>query len=169
MPVKELVSPNAFTTIYMGTMVTWAGIIMGRFGLRYSNEAIEETVRLCLYHMYDFSGLTSEGKMRLFIARNYDIIDKLVLLMNADKKGSGLSEPPPVHRLTEIKEKMLAENTPIKQSDLLINGGDLLSMGIRGEQIGILLRDMHEKCIVEPRLNNREWLTEYAKRRAPKS
>jgi len=144
-----------------------ARIIMGKYGLRYSNHETEEVARLCRHHMYDLAGKTSESKMRLFVANNYDIVDKLVALTVADRKGSGLREAPEVHRLTAIKEKMLADGAPIAMLNLEINGGDLLSLGIRGEAIGIILRDVHEKCVMEPKLNNRLWLMEYARRRAP--
>ena len=143
-----------------------ARMVMGSYGLKYSNEKIDEVARLCLHHMYDINGNTSEAKIRLFVARNYDIIEKLALLIEADRKGAGVSDALPVCRLIEVKQKMLAENTPIRQMDLEINGGDLLSMGIRGEPIGVILRDMHEKCLLEPRLNRREWLMAYAARRA---
>ncbi|MCL2797798.1 MAG: HD domain-containing protein [Firmicutes bacterium] len=143
-------------------------IIMGKFGLRYSNAEIDEVARLTLHHMYDLAGNTSEHKMRLFAAANFDIVDKLAALILADRKGSGMREAPGVHRLTTVKEKMLSDGAPIQMQQMAINGGDLLSLGIRGEAIGIILRDMQEKCILEPRLNNREWLMEYARRRAPK-
>jgi len=142
--------------------------IMGQFGLRYSNEKIDEVARLCQHHMYDLSGNTSENKMRLFIAKNYDIIDKLILLIEADQKGRGMTDAVKPNRLAAIKAKMIEEKVPMLMQSLHINGGDLLSLGIRGESIGVLLKDLHEKAIMEPHLNNREWLIEYAKRHADK-
>jgi tRNA nucleotidyltransferase (CCA-adding enzyme) len=137
--------------------------------LKAPNEEIDEVSRLCLYHMYDFTGNTGIGKMRQFIAKNYDIIDKLIYLIEADRKGSGMPElSSGPSRLKVLRDEMAGDGTPIKQTDLKIGGGDLLSLGIRGEPIGVILRDVHEKCIMEPRLNNREWLMEYARRRAPK-
>ena len=146
-----------------------ARIILGKFGLRYPNDRIEEVAGLCLHHMYDLAGNTSENKMRLFIAHHFDLVDKLVLLIAADRKGSGLREAPEVHRLSAIREKMLEDGTPISMQDIEINGGDLLSLGIRGEAIGILLHELHDTCIMDPKLNNREWLLNYAKRRAPQN
>ena len=147
---------------------TMAKTIMGQYGLKYSNAQIEEVSRLCRYHMYDLAGNTSENKIRLFIAKNSDIIDKLLLLIAADKKGSGLREFDTPHRIETVRAKMIQENAPFDIHALAINGGDLLSMGIRGEAIGIIMRDMHEKCVMEPPLNNREWLLNYAKRHKEK-
>jgi len=147
---------------------TMAQSIMGNYGLKYSNAKIEEVSRLCRYHMYDLEGNTSESKMRLFIAKNFDILDKLILLIDADKKGSGLRDITIPHRLVALKQQMLDENTPMDLHALHINGGDLLHVGIRGEAIGILLRDLHEKCVLEPHLNHKEWLLEYAKRHKDK-
>jgi tRNA nucleotidyltransferase (CCA-adding enzyme) len=143
-----------------------ARMIMGQYGLRYSNEKIDEVSRLCLHHMYDLTGNTSENKMRLFIAKNYDIVDKLIMLIEADRKGSGIEGSFVPHRLAAVKKQMQKEQVPILMHAMNINGGDLLSLGVRGEAIGILLRDLHEKCIMEPRLNDREWLLAYARRHA---
>ena len=147
---------------------TMSFIIMGQHGLKYSKAQIDEVSRLCRHHMYDLHGNTSENKIRLFIARNADIIDKLLLLVEADKKGSGLRDTVEPHRIQAIRQKMFDEKAPFDIQALKINGGDLLSMGIRGEAIGIILRDMHEKCIMEPALNNNEWLTNYARRHKDK-
>ena len=147
---------------------TMAASIMGQYGLKYSNAQIEEVSRLCRHHMYDLNGNTSENKIRLFIARNADIIDKLLLLIDADRKGSGLRDIETPHRIQTVRQKMLDEKAPFDIHSLKINGGDLLSIGIRGEAIGILLRDLHEKCVMEPALNNTEWLMTYAKRHKEK-
>ncbi len=135
---------------------------LGQYGLKFPNAVIDETERLCRYHMYDMNGLTSEGKIRLFIAHNYDIIDKLVMLIKADRAGSGLREVPAEHRFEKIKAQMLADGTPMEQTDLNINGVKLLEMGYKGAFIGKMLSDMHDKCILDPHLNTEEWLENYA-------
>ncbi len=142
---------------------------LGQFGLKFPNDTVEETERLCRYHMYDMNGLTSDGKVRLFIARNYDIADKLVMLIKADRAGSGMREVPAEHRFEKIKAQMEADGTPINQTDLKINGVKLLEMGYKGSAIGKILNDMHEKCILDPHLNNEDWLFAYAKKHLDKA
>ena len=137
---------------------------LGQFGLKFPNETVDETERLCRYHMYDMNSLTSEGKVRLFIAHNFDIVDKLVKLIKADRAGSGMREVPEKHRFEIIKEQMLSDGTPIEQTDLAINGVKLLEMGYKGPAIGKILTEMHDKCILDPHLNNEEWLTSYAQK-----
>ena len=39
--------------------------------------------------MYDCDGKTKEGKLRLFVAKHFDLIDDLAALMRADRIGTG--------------------------------------------------------------------------------
>ncbi len=137
---------------------------LGQYGLKFPNEVVEETEKLCKFHMYDMNGLTSDGKVRLFVAHNFDIIDKLVMLIKADRAGSGMREVPAEHRFEKVKAQMLADGTPIDQTDLKINGVKLLEIGYKGAAIGKILSEMHDKCILDPHLNNEEWLVAYAEK-----
>ncbi len=138
--------------------------IMGPFGLRYSNDETEETCRLVKNHMYDLDGKTSENKLRLFIAKNNDIIEKLARLNYADRLGSGMRQPDAESRFLKIRNKMLEDGTPFTVADLKIDGAKLIEMGFRGALIGEILDDMLTKCICEPHLNNEEWLILHASR-----
>lgn len=136
--------------------------ILGQSGLKYPNAISSEVARLCLHHMYDINGDTKENKMRLFVAKNHDIIEKLFLLFEADNLGSGVKKPSKANRVAVVYKKMLDEKAPLKLADLKINGTDLLVLGIKGNNIGAILNGAFEKCVVDSKLNNKEWLLAYA-------
>lgn len=134
---------------------------LGAKGLRYSNETVEFVARLCAEHMYDMNGATSEAKVRLFVVKNFDIIDDLVDLNAADAKATGL-EHETAGRFLDVKWKLIEEHAPLTLADLELDGNDLLERGIEGADIGKTLDELFRTCILEPRLNNREWLLSQA-------
>lgn len=138
---------------------------LGAEGLHYSNDIIEETAALCLHHMYDMTGETRESKVKQFIVKNYDIIDKLILLIKADIAGCGMGIEITHHRFETIKENMLALDTPMTISDLAIGGSVLVSLGLNGEAVGAELRRLHELCVQSPQLNTAGKLMDIAKRK----
>lgn len=142
-----------------------ARVILNR--LRYPNDVIEQVVRLCSLHMYDMSGMTSEAKVRVFVAKNYDIIDKLVALMRADRLATGLvpqGETDAPHRFEAVRDAMLADGTPILKKSLRISGKTLADMGFESEAISAALDKLWRDCVIEPKNNNVQWLTKMAER-----
>ncbi|MCI8613108.1 MAG: CCA tRNA nucleotidyltransferase [Clostridia bacterium] len=141
---------------------------MGYYGLRYSNDEIAFVKRLVLNHMYDMSGNTSDAKVRRFVARNFDVIDDLVDLINADKLATGMVTREQVgeSRFTAVKWDIIESGAPVYIGDLEIDGTDCHAAGLDGEQIGAFLKDMLDICLLNPQLNNREWLFEHARMRA---
>ena len=140
---------------------------MGQRVLRYDKDTVERTARLVENHMYDRDGKTKEGKLRLFIARNLDILDDLALLMRADKLGTGkvTEEELGENRLLALRDRMVAEGVPFSLQDLEISGADLTDLGYEGAAVGEFLADVHRRCVLEPHLNTREWLMAYAQKR----
>ncbi len=141
--------------------------ILGQRCLRYPKETVERVASLVEHHMYDRDGKTKEGKMRLFIAQNFDLIDDLAALMRADKIGTGKikEEDLQPNRLVMLRDRMLEEGVPLSLSDLEISGADLTDMGFFGESVGRILGEVFRECVLNSRLNNREWLMEYARKR----
>lgn len=139
---------------------------LGQNGLKYSASVIDEVSRLCLYHMYDMDAKTSDSKIRLFIANNLDIIDKLVKLIKADKLATGMiSEVDEEHRFTKVKGELLSDGTPISIADLKIDGNTLIELGFVGAQIGDELEELWRECVFIPALNREDWLVSHAKRK----
>ncbi len=144
--------------------------VLGQRCLRYPKETVERVAALVENHMYDRDGMTKEGKLRLFIAEHFDLIDDLAELMRADKIGTGkiAAEDIPQNRLVAVRNKMLDEGVPLTLSDLEISGADLTDMGYEGKDVGDLLSDAFRQCVLTPHLNNRDWLMEYARKRLKK-
>ncbi|MCL2234714.1 MAG: HD domain-containing protein [Firmicutes bacterium] len=138
--------------------------ILGFDGLRFPKKVIVETKKLCRNHMYDLMQNTSMSKMRLFIAKNWDIIDKLILLVEADGKAAGMERVAREKRFIEIKQQMTEDKCPITIRDLKIDGSLLVDIGFFGVEVGELLNDMLEKAIIDPKLNCGEWLRNYAQK-----
>lgn len=142
-----------------------ARIILNR--MRYPKDMVEQVARLCANHMYDMRGDARESKVRLFIAKNYDIIEKLVALIRADKLATGKTSDDIVaapHRFEQTLRKMIAENTPILKRQLRITGKDLADMGFESEAISAALNSLWRDCIIEPTFNTPERLKAMAER-----
>lgn len=134
-------------------------------GLRYPNDVTEQVARLCANHMYDMRGDAREAKVRLFVAKNYDIIEKLVALIRADRFATGMAEEEVVlapHRFELTLKQMVAENTPILKRQLRISGKDLADMGFESEAISAALNALWHDCVIDPAFNTPERLKKMA-------
>ncbi|MFR6641687.1 MAG: hypothetical protein ACLUSP_10550, partial [Christensenellales bacterium] len=102
---------------------------------------------------------TKVNKLKIFVAENYDKIDKLVELMTADNlaRGKGEQSLVPV-RLPEIKKELEESGAPLSVSDLALDGSALIMEGIQPVKIGGVLDELWRECVINPSLNNTEWL-----------
>lgn len=142
-----------------------ARIILNR--LRYPNDVIEQVVRLCNAHMYDMRGDARESKIRVFVAKNFDVIDKLVALIRADKLATGMADAESVnapHRFEIVRERMIEEGAPILKRSLKITGKDLAEMGFESEAISAALESLWRDCVIDPRRNTADKLKKAAER-----
>lgn len=130
---------------------------LGEYGLRYSKAQIEEVEWLCANHMYDKDESTKKGKLRLFVAKNFDRIEKLSSLIVADRKATGMEHDDRV-RLLDVKKELEQENAPLKVTDLAIDGGTMILEGIQPTHIGEILNELWTCCVIDPSLNNEDWL-----------
>ena len=131
---------------------------LGEYGLKYPNDVIEEVEWLCLNHMYDIARNTTEAKLRIFVATNFDRIDKLVELMEADNLARGMDDETREVRLKAVKQKLIEEGAPLTLSDLKLDGSVLIREGIQPVKIGGVLKELWRACVIDPRLNNEDWL-----------
>ncbi len=140
---------------------------LGEYGLKYPNAVIDEVAWLCANHMYDMAHNTKEAKLRIFAATNFDKIDKLVALMEADNKGRGMENlEPRQNRIAAAKQALIDEGAPITLSDLKLDGSAMIMAGIQPVKIGGLLNELWRACVIEPRLNTEEWLLTQVKKHA---
>lgn len=103
----------------------------------------------------------------MFVAKNYDVLDKLVALIRADRLATGRADKDEVaapHRFELVRDKMIAEGAPILKRSLRISGKDLAEMGFESEAISAALDGLWRSCVIEPKYNNTEWLTKMAER-----
>jgi len=140
--------------------------LLGESGLKFSSMTIDEISRLTANHMYDKDGLTSENKVRLFVARNIDIIPKLICLIKADRLATGMLERgcTEEHRFEKIYNQIVNENIPTRISHLMADGHTALEAGLNGQQISEALNEALNECIINPKLNKKEWLAGFLKR-----
>jgi len=130
---------------------------LGQGGLKYPSAVVDETAKLCSLHMYDLNLEVSDAKMRVFCAVNFEYIDKLQQLVTADGQATGrdnLYTP----RFAEFKQNLLDDAAPICKSDLKIDGNDAIDAGFKSVKIAQILTELWHECIINPKLNNREWL-----------
>ena len=126
--------------------------------LKFSNAERERTVRLVANHMYDLDCKTGENKLRRFIQRNYDIIDDLAALKNADGSARGFGEEtnPSAVRLLAVRGKMIAEGVPMTVKELKVGGEDLLSLPIPPNKRSEALKSLLSAAATDPALLTRE-------------
>lgn len=122
--------------------------------LKYPNAVIAETEALIREHMYDVNANARESKLRRFVARNIGHIDKLIALVRADSKGTGLFDDcPRADRFQATYDKMKENDIPFTVRQLDVNGDDIKKLGFKGEEIGKALDLLLTECI-DGRLKN---------------
>lgn len=132
--------------------------------LKFPRSQIKECVRLVTLHMCDLKGEDRSNKIRALIVQNADLIDKLMLLKNADYSAckDDLRECPTVTKWKKIYEQMKLEGTPFTVKDLNIGARRLIAEGFIGNEIGEALNYILMECIYNPSLNEQEKLLSVA-------
>jgi len=139
---------------------------LGQTGLKYPATVIKEVAKLCAIHMYDLNLDVSDAKMKLFCADNFSLLEKLTALKHADAMATGKNREkiyPP--RFLHFKKMLIEENAPINLKDLKIDGNDVIKAGYSGNRISLILNELHKECILNPKLNNKDWLLLQLKKR----
>lgn len=137
---------------------------------RYPLKEIDRISRLVGGHMFDVNGNARDVKYRRFIAKNYDIIDDMTALFDADSKGTGYYDySRTAVKTREILEKMRNEQAAFDVSMLKIGGKDLQSMGYEGRAIGEELKKLRDMTVDGIIPNDRRSLLKEARRHALKS
>lgn len=123
---------------------------------RYSTAEREETVKLVALHMFDLGCDAKEVTVRRFLQENHEIIDKLLLLKEADFLASGVEKPPApgVERLRATFLAMKEEGIPMTVKELKADGTDLISLGIPERE-----RSKSLSALLSNTVYGGEWLT----------
>lgn len=125
--------------------------------LRYPKAVIERTVRLISNHMYDLDGKTGISKLRVFVQKNYDIMEDLLKLREADGKATGREfDGSIVERMRNCYKSMRDNRIPFELKDLEINGIDVIELGGKGPELSAILKGVLTVSAKEGRRLNRE-------------
>ncbi len=132
--------------------------------LKAPKKLISDTEALVALHMKDYNLSMRENKIRLTLAKNHALIEPLLSLLQADFSAcrDDLSEAPTVKKWRAVLHKMQAENAPLTQSDLAVNGNDLLQAGIPPAKIGEALKDLFAFALSDGARNTKTILLKYA-------
>lgn len=139
--------------------------------LKFPKKIISETRRLIELHMYDLRCDARESKARKFIVKNFDIIDKLFALKQADFSAckDDMSRAPFVEKYLKITDKMKSEGAPFTLKELKINGADLKDAGFEERRIGEVLEYLLLNCAAGAAPNEKEKLLSFALKTYPRS
>jgi tRNA nucleotidyltransferase (CCA-adding enzyme) len=128
--------------------------------LKFDNKTIDSVTVIIKEHMYRLYKLKNSSIKRLINRVGLDKIDCLIDLQIADEFGS---KPPhnvdDLQKLRKEVHRILSEKEPLTLLNLVINGKDLINLGIQpGPKIGELLNSLLEKVINNPELNKKDTL-----------
>lgn len=132
--------------------------------LKYPKKVIAETKRLVLGHMFDLKMDARENTVRLFVQKNYDILDKLYKLKQADYIGGGICEGVclSAERLMETYISMVKDGVPFTVKDLKVSGEDLVRLNIPQARRTEALNELLKECaLVDTKLTSREKQLKY--------
>jgi tRNA nucleotidyltransferase (CCA-adding enzyme) len=135
--------------------------------LKFDNETIDTVFRLVLWHDYRFT-LTPPAMRKAVNKIGSDIMDMLFEVQKADILGKN----PEVFEdkfIALYKAKELYQDIKLKQEcvslkDMKINGKDLIELGFQtGAELGKALSSLLSQVLENPKLNDREVLSQLAK------
>lgn len=134
--------------------------------LKAPKKRIDETAKLVALHMYDFNCQTSENKLRRFFAAHYPILEKLLLIKQADFSAcmDNLSLAPTCARWRKLLEKLEQEHAPLTIKQLALSGKDLLNAGIEPCRIAQTLEHLLYHAVCNPKDNVKERLIKLSKK-----
>lgn len=138
--------------------------------LKLDNHTIDKTCRLVLNHDYGIQGQLSERNVRRFISRlGADNFWDFISIRKADMAGQSdfrLEERKADLRfMTDTYNKIKENEQCLSLSDMKLSGKDLIEMGAsQGKKIGAVLKELFERVLDDPELNEHERLKEMAEK-----
>jgi tRNA nucleotidyltransferase (CCA-adding enzyme) len=133
--------------------------------LKYSNNIIGEVSHLVEFHDYPIT-LNEKSIKKMLNYIGIDSMDALFKLKRADILGQGVFKEQNLVNI-ELAQKMIDEviktGKCFSLKQLNINGGDLISIGIKeGEKIRLILNELLNLVLIEELPNNHDKLIEKA-------
>ena len=132
--------------------------------LKAPKKLTDEVCALVLWHMYDFDCKTNENKLRRFFVAHYTILEKLLLLKQADFSACAddTSPAPTCVKWRKLLQKMQAEHAPLTLKELAISGNDLLMLEVPPYRIAEFLRRLLTHAVCFPKDNEKTRLLRLA-------
>lgn len=134
--------------------------------LRMDRESINDI--LVLIENHDVRIDTNPASVKRMLARTGEnLFLKLLLLQEADNRAKNLKflddKLSKLHAVYDQCQRIIAESQPYQVSQLQINGRDLLKLGFKtGREIGDMLKLLLDEVVIDPSLNNRDYLIKRA-------
>ncbi len=128
--------------------------------LKVPKKAAAEAAELTALHMYDMRCDARENKIRKFMVKNYAVLDKLLLLKQADYSAcrDDTSTAPCVEKWRGIYGKMVEDGVPFTLKDMKVRGGEIIAAGAAPSSVGGILEKLLYDCAVGAVKNEREAL-----------
>jgi len=131
---------------------------------RFSNEEREHVVNLVRHHLVCYSPEWSDAAVRRFVKRvGSEDVEPLLVLARADALAKGRPVEEDLAGLEELRRRVHRvheEGNALSTRDLAVSGKDVMAhLGAPpGPRIGEILRELLERVIEDPELNQRERL-----------
>jgi tRNA nucleotidyltransferase/poly(A) polymerase len=128
--------------------------------LKAPNHLIKRIPALIEWHMYDMDCKTSEHKLRRFFVEHAPLLEKLLLIKQADYSAckDDLSPCPTSVKWKAVFSKMQAENAPFFLKDLAVKGNELAEWGIPKKEISKYLKKLLLYAVNSPQDNEKKRL-----------
>ena len=138
--------------------------------LKLDNNTVDKTCRLVLNHDYGIQGQLNEKSVRRFISRlGADNFEDFISIRKADMAGQSdykLEErQADLQFMMDTYNKIKENEQCLSLSDMKLSGRDLIEMGVsQGKEIGAVLKELFDRVLDEPELNDHEKLKEMAEK-----
>lgn len=129
--------------------------------LRYPNALIGRVCGAIRIHMFDLTEEAGDATLRKrFASFGRERTEDLIMIREADVRGSGIRTGFVAERWRGVYEQMLREHAPFSESELNVSGEDIMrELGLSpGERIGRIKHRLLLRCAVHPEENRREIL-----------
>ena len=134
--------------------------------LKYDNKTIEYVIKLIKHHDLDLQATEKYINRLVYKLGNVEIVKDLVLLQRADNFGQA-----PIHneriekfdKIDEILKSIEEKQLSFSLKDLKVNGKDMLSLGLKGKEIGDALIFLLNAVLDEKVENKKENLLKFLK------
>lgn len=163
-PEKKTLDPDG-TTHFKGHAEVSARLaeqIMRR--LKFDNKTMDQVLRLVKYHDREIV-LTKKAVKRAVFDVGEDIFLPLLDLKRGDALGQNLLYSRPrlaaYDEIEQIYHRCREEQEAFSLRDLAVNGRDMIRLGFRGRQIGVVLDRLLDHVLECPEDNQKEFLTEF--------